>query len=262
MTQIASALIGRVAMITGAAGGIGAAGTRLLARSGVTVVGADVLDGDGQRCFDDLGPPHRYVHMDIADAAQWRAVLPMVHGDLGRLDLLWLNAGVMARARGAAGLDDPLPTVTAEDYHRVFGINVGANIIAIEAAVPLLRLYGGDIILTASRAGLSPYAHDPLYTASKAAIVALTRALGPALGRVGVRVNCICPGPTDTPMTPADNKRPASCGVAEARPPRQPPGRVGEAVLRILEDGGTGGVWSCFPGEDPSPIEFPGVFTR
>lgn len=263
-TRSTGPLFGRIAAITGAASGIGAAGASLFAGAGATVVGLD-LQPEGPPSVTALGAPHRSLHLDVTDGGAWRQAVDEIGRVFSRLDLLWLNAGVMSRPPGAPGSDGALQTVTAAAFDRVFGVNVGGMIKGIEAAVPLLRADGGgDIVLTASASALVPNPLDPVYAASKAALVGLTRSLAPVLETEGIRINCICPGSTDTPMVPADRKRVVDGKVVSVTYGReiQPPERIAEGVLAILERGGTGEVWAALPGSPAMPVTFQDLFTR
>lgn len=258
------ALRGRVAAITGAASGIGAAGAAVFARAGATVVGLD-LQPEGRPAVTELGPPHRSLHLDVTSAAEWQLAIDEIRRAFSRLDLVWLNAGVMSRPPGVSGSDGALHTVTAAAFDRVLGVNVGGMIKGIEAAVPMLQAQGGgDIVLTASASALVPNPLDPVYAASKSAVVGLTRSLAPVLQAEGIRINCICPGSTDTPMVPPDRKRVVDGKVVSVTYGReiQPPERIAEGVLAILERRGTGEVWAALPGSPATPVVFRDLFTR
>ena len=122
---------GKRVVITGTSGGIGGAGAARFAELGAQVVGIDVVAGAATDVVADLTDPDA-VAAALADAAE----------RLGGLDVLWLNAGVMTRARNEDPMDDPIESLTAAGYRRVFDVNVGANVVAISAAIPLL---GDDV---------------------------------------------------------------------------------------------------------------------
>jgi NAD(P)-dependent dehydrogenase (short-subunit alcohol dehydrogenase family) len=237
---------GKRVVITGASGGIGSAGARHLAGLGATVVGMDVVDRAGEEVFAALGEPHAYRHVDLTDPDGVGDALRGAAAHLGGLDVVWLNAGVMTRARNEDPMGDPIATLTAEGYRRVFDINVGANVTAISAALPLLE-GDGDIVVTASAAGLTPFSPDPIYTASKHAVIGLVRALGEVLDGSGVRVHAVCPGGTDTPMA----------GTVLDRSQLQSPAAVAECVVALLETGDTGDAWTALPNRPPVHIRFP-----
>jgi NAD(P)-dependent dehydrogenase (short-subunit alcohol dehydrogenase family) len=125
-------------------------------------------------------------------------------------------------------------------------VNVGANVVAISAALPLLGS-DGDIVITASAAGLTPFSPDPIYTASKHAVIGLVRSLGPVLEGSGVRIHAVCPGGTDTPMA----------GTVLDRSMLQSPTAVAACVVALLEGGDTGDAWTALPDRPPVKIRFP-----
>jgi NAD(P)-dependent dehydrogenase (short-subunit alcohol dehydrogenase family) len=222
-------------VITGASGGIGSAGAQHFRSLGAQVAGIDVVAGPATDIVADLTDPAA-----VADA------LRAASDHLGGLDVLWLNAGVMTRPRNEDPMGDPIATLTAEGYRRVFDVNVGANVTAISAALPLLD-GDGDIVLTASAAGLIPFSPDPIYTASKHAVIGLVRSLGPVLEGTGVRIHAVCPGGTDTPMA----------GTVLDRSMLQSPTAVAECVVALLDAGGTGDAWTALPDRPPVRIRFP-----
>ena len=224
-------LTGKVALVTGAAGGIGAATARRLASAGATVIGADVLDDAGRAVFGDLGKPHRYVHLDVTDDAAWETVIADVMGDAGRLDIVHLNAGTMLRPRGVSVSDDPLAYITPERLRRVLAINVEGVVLGLLATVEPLAVQGGDVVLTASIAGLAAYPADPVYSVSKHAVVAVVANFAPHLAVRGIRINAICPGGIETDMAPPDVK---------ARVRLSPPSFIADVLLDILANPTTG----------------------
>lgn len=188
--------------MTGGASGIGAACVRRLARLGATVVILDVDLESGQALQAELGAPHLYRSLDVSDPAAWKTVLDEVEDLLGRVDILHLNAGVMSRPRGAPLLDDPLKWFTQDAYRKVRGVNLDGVVYGIEAV--LGRGGCSRIVLTASGAAVSPLAMDPFYTATKHAELGLGLALAPTLAEKGMRIDVICPGAVDTPITAPD----------------------------------------------------------
>lgn len=189
-------LRGRAALITGAASGIGEATAQLFAEEGASVVLLD-QDGDGlERVVSRLsqvGAEAFGVQVDVSDyEAADRAIREGVDR-LGGLDVLVNNAGIAHMAT--------LPDTTAEDWDRVFAINVRSVYACTRAAVPALQQRGkGAIVNVASEAGLVGFRDYAAYSASKAAVVNLTRSL--ALDHAGdrIRVNCVCPGSIETPL--------------------------------------------------------------
>ncbi len=227
-------LTGKVCLVTGAAGGIGAATSQRLASLGATVVGADVLDDAGGAVFDGLGPPHRYVHLDVTDAAAWEQVIAGIVDDTGRLDVVHLNAGTMLRPRGVSISGDPFSYMTPQRVRHVLAINVEGVAYGILATLDHLAARGGDLILTASIAGLAAYPADPIYSVSKHAVVALVSNFAPLLADRGIRINAICPGGIETEMAPPDVK--ASVRLS-------PPSFIADVLVDILDTSTTGGIY-------------------
>jgi NAD(P)-dependent dehydrogenase (short-subunit alcohol dehydrogenase family) len=234
-------LTGKVAFITGAAGGVGAATAQRLAGLGATVVGADVVDERGRDILDGLGDGHRYCHLDVSDAAEWQGVVDNVVNDLGGLDIVHLNAGVMIRPAGVAGLDDPVQWLTAEGYRRVMGVNADGVAFGLMATLPHLEAQGGgDIIVTSSVAGISPLVLDPVYSMSKHALIGMVLSLAPLIEPRGVRLNAICPGGVDTGIVPPDLKGAIALS---------PPSFIADVVVDILESSTGGEVWVAMSDE-------------
>jgi NAD(P)-dependent dehydrogenase (short-subunit alcohol dehydrogenase family) len=234
-------LKGKIALITGAASGMGAATAREFASRGSTVIGADVADGAGRELFAELGSPHRYVHLNVADADEWQAALAGVD----RLDFVFLNAGVMTRPPSVPILDDPLDWLRPDAFRKVMGVNVDGVGFGLAATIPLLEAEGGDIIVTSSTAGVQAYEPDPVYSGSKYAVIGLSRSLTPWLAKRGIRINVICPHSILTGIVPEDLR---------ALPDKKfsPPSYIAESVIRILESGETGHVWMARAKEEPA----------
>jgi NAD(P)-dependent dehydrogenase (short-subunit alcohol dehydrogenase family) len=236
----------RIALITGGAHGIGAALARRLAGLGTRVVLADVDTAAGVALADQLGGV--FVPCDVrqpADSA--RAVAEAVRA-YGGLDIVALNAGVLS----GCGLGDDFDP---DRYRRAMAINLDGVVYGAHAARPALRARGGgDIIATASLAALAPMALDPIYSANKAAVVALVRALGPAWESEAVRVNALCPGYADTAMVEVIRPMLAEGGV-----PILDVEVVVDAFLAVLAGGRTGECWYVQPGRPSEPFHFPRV---
>lgn len=239
---------GKVAIVTGGAGGVGEAVARRFAELGATVAVLDVADEPGERLAADLGGAHCYRRLDVTDADAWTKVLDELAGTLGRIDIAHLNAGIMSRPVGAPGLDDPLATWTHDVYRRVMAVNVDGVALGILALLPHLEADGGDIVVTSSMAGLAPYPLDPAYAMSKHALVGLVRSLGPILTTKSVRLNALCPGGIDTALVPPDIR---SFG------PLASPDYIADTVVSILGSGATGEVWAALSeelGAWPTPM--------
>jgi NAD(P)-dependent dehydrogenase (short-subunit alcohol dehydrogenase family) len=173
-------LAGKVAIVTGAASGIGKATVALFRSEGATVVGADVCEGAD-------------VHCDAGSEGEMRDLIEKVVSEQGKLDIFFANAGVSG---GFASIADQ----TAEDWAEILRINLIGPFLAIKHAAPRMK-EGGSIVCTASVAGLRSGAGGAAYSASKAGVINLVQAAAQQLSGSGIRVNAICPGLIETGMT-------------------------------------------------------------
>ena len=187
---VAGRLEGRVCVVTGANGGIGAATVELFQREGATVVGVDLLaDSPG-----DLA-----LQADVTSEEQVQDTFQRVRRDCGRIDVLFNNAGVSPNDDGSV-----LET-TLEAWERVQQVNLRSVFLCCKHGIPhLLDNEGpsrGSVVNTASFVAVMGAATSQIsYTASKGGVLALSRELGVEFARRGVRVNALCPGPVDTPL--------------------------------------------------------------
>lgn len=209
-----SRLEGKVCVITGAASGIGAESARVFAEQGATVIGVD-LDADSE---GDLA-----LQADVTEEDQVRELYARVREEYGRIDVLFNNAGINPND------DASVLTTTLESWERVQDVNVRSVFLCCKHGIPhLLETDGGSVINTASFvAVLGAAVSQGSYTASKGAVLALSRELGVEFARRGVRVNALCPGPVDTPLLQdlfASDPR-----KAERRLAHVPMGRFAEA---------------------------------
>ena len=180
-------LEGKVCVITGAAGGIGAATAALFAAEGARVVGVDVVAG---------APGELSLQADVTEDAAVREMYARVRSELGRVDVLFNNAGISPADDGSV-LDTSL-----EAWRRVQDVNLNSVFLCCKHGIPhLLAGGGGSVINTASFVAVLGAATSQIsYTASKGAVLSLSRELGVQFARSGVRVNALCPGPVDTPL--------------------------------------------------------------
>ncbi len=185
----------KVVLITGAASGMGRAAALRFAREGARVCCAD-LNGPGVRAtaaeITAAGGKVFTTELDVGDPAQCRALVAAVVEHFGALDVLANVAGVGALRR--------LAEETPEGWARAFAVNVHGPFYLSQAALPHLLARRGSIVNVASTAGLRGHAYMPAYTASKHALVGLTRSMALEFGRRGLRVNVVCPGGTATPF--------------------------------------------------------------
>jgi NAD(P)-dependent dehydrogenase (short-subunit alcohol dehydrogenase family) len=204
---------GLVALVTGGASGIGAAIVAELAAGGAEVAVLDLRT-------EDVRPPLLAVPCDVTDDASCRAAVAAVVDHYGRLDIVINNAGIGAQGTVADNSDD--------EWHRVFDVNVVGMVRISRAALPQLRKSpAAAIVNTCSVAGTAGLQQRALYSATKGAVLALTRAMAADHLREGIRVNCVNPGTADTPwigrlLDSADDPA-AERAALEAR---QPHGRL------------------------------------
>ena len=176
---------GLVALVTGGASGIGAAIVAELASAGARVAVLDLAT-------EDVRPPLLAVRCDVADDASCRAAVQAVVDGLGGLDIVINNAGVGAQGTVADNSDD--------EWHRVFDINVVGMVRIARAALPHLRASAAAAVVnTCSIAATAGLPQRALYSATKGAVLSLTRAMAADHLREGIRVNCVNPGTADTP---------------------------------------------------------------
>ncbi|WP_176400700.1 SDR family NAD(P)-dependent oxidoreductase [Pigmentiphaga sp. NML030171] len=187
----------KVALITGAATGIGRASALLFAREGARIAIADINRPDAERTVADIekeGGQACFVECDLRQTGRIADAVDETVRRYGRLDVFFHNAGV-----AGPGL---LEHTTEAQYDQVMDIHLKAGFFGAKYALPhLRRAGGGSILFTASGLGLRPSRQSPAYSASKAGLLMLARALAVAHAEDGIRVNAICPGPIDsTPL--------------------------------------------------------------
>lgn len=211
---------GKVALVTGAAAGIGRAVALAFAREGATVVAADVAPSAGTVAAIEQGGGHVLaVTADVSQADEVQAMVEQAVGTCGRLDFACNNAGV-------EGEDAATADCTVENWQRVIGINLTGVWLCMKYELPHLVQSGGAIVNMASIAALVGFTNLPAYCASKGGVLQLTKTAALEYATQGVRVNAVCPGVIRTPMVERiERERPETM---KAMVKGHPIGRVGQ----------------------------------
>ena len=185
----------KVAIVTGAAKGLGAADARLFAAEGAKVIIADVDADQGEALAEDIGPGAIFMPLDVRDEGAWKDLIEAVMARFGRLDILVNNAGVVE-----VGTPE---TITEQDYRFVMGVSIDGTVWGCKHAIPAMtRSGGGSIINMASIASIQGEPYVAAYCAAKGAIESYTRAVAVhcAQHQLGIRCNSVHPAGIDTPM--------------------------------------------------------------
>jgi NAD(P)-dependent dehydrogenase (short-subunit alcohol dehydrogenase family) len=189
-------LEGKVAVVTGGTSGLGRAGAIRFAREGAKVAVASRREEEGRKVVDEIssaGGEAVFLRTDVRVSQDVEALVAQAEARFGKIDVLYASAGVM--------LTGTAPETSDDVYEQVVDVNVGGSFRLAKFGIPaLVRAGGGSIVLTASELGLVGAREAVAYCASKGAVVNMTRALAVDCGEIGIRVNCLCPGPIDTPM--------------------------------------------------------------
>jgi NAD(P)-dependent dehydrogenase (short-subunit alcohol dehydrogenase family) len=210
------------ALVTGAAGGIGRAIVSKLRTEGFEVKELDLVTG-----------------FDVSDPIAWEHV--------GSVDLACLNAGIVTGSEDVA-------TLTDEQYRRALSVNVDGVVYGVRRLGRVMPK-GSTIVVTASLAGLTAIADDPIYGLTKHAVVGFVRSVASQLSERGIRIQAVCPGWADTALTP-----PSFREELESRGYRLlSPDAVAAGVWAAYQSEGTGEAWVVQPGREPLLYEFKGV---
>jgi len=210
------------ALVTGSAGGIGSAIVGKLRAEGFEVKELDLVNG-----------------FDVANPEAWEHI--------GSVDLACLNAGVLTG-------ESEIATLTDEQYRRAVGVNVDGVVFGVRRLDRVMPK-GSTIVVTASLAGLTAIPDDPIYGLTKHAIVGFVRSVAAQLAERGIRIQAVCPGWANTPLTPNGFKQELTDRGFRLLQPHE----VAEGVWAAYKSEGTGEAWIVQPGRDPLLYEFKGV---
>lgn len=187
----------KVAVITGAGSGIGRASAVLFAREGAKVAVADINDAGGEETANLIKRESGeaiFIHTDVSRADDVRHLIESTVDTFGKLDILFNNAGLPQKGVAVYNIEEA-------DWDRIYSVNVKGAFLGAKYAVPEMRKGGGGAIInTASAAAIAIRTHAAAYISSKGAVITLTKTLALELARHKIRVNCITPGPADTPL--------------------------------------------------------------
>ncbi|MBW2368368.1 MAG: SDR family oxidoreductase [Deltaproteobacteria bacterium] len=190
-------LTGQVAIVTGAASGIGRATAQLFAREGASVVVADINEKGGHetvRRIEETGGLASFIKTDVANSSQVKAMVLSAVETYGGLDILHANAGIDCAGKLVRDLDD-------EAWERVIDVNLTGVFRCCRSAIPEIdKRGGGAIVITSSDMGIKPFMGCAAYAAAKAGLISLSKILALECAQSGIRVNAIAPGETDTAM--------------------------------------------------------------
>jgi cyclopentanol dehydrogenase len=225
-------LDGKVALISGGARGQGAAEAQTFAREGAKVVFGDIRDAEGKKVEEAIraeGGDAVYIHLDVANEADWKNAVKLTTDRYGKLDILINNAGIVITRV-------PIEERTVEEWDRVMAINARGVFLGTKHAIPAMRRAGGgSIVNISSVAGIGQSLHqEPAYAASKGAVRIFTKVTASQHAKDQIRCNSVHPGPIDTDMIHSAISDPEALKRRLERVPMRRLGTVDEVVTAVL----------------------------
>jgi NAD(P)-dependent dehydrogenase (short-subunit alcohol dehydrogenase family) len=260
MQGSALSLDGKVAIVTGGAGGIGSATVRLMTERGARVVIADLDRDRAATLADRLGPTTLAVALDLADPGSITAMVNGTVAHFGRLDILDNNAAFLDP--DMAKRDRDVEDMDLAVWDKTFAVNLRGTMLATKAALPHLRASGaGAIVNTVSNLALQGHVIQAAYAASKAGLIQLTRSIAASHGRRGVRCNAVAPGMTMTPaLAQAFPAHIRALVEAETLQPRLgEPQDIAEAVCFLASDAARNITGQCLVSDGGLASHVPGI---
>ncbi|MFZ9668913.1 MAG: SDR family oxidoreductase [Solirubrobacterales bacterium] len=237
---------GKVAVVTGGASGFGKGVAERLADEGAGVVLADVDADGGREVAEATGGV--FVECDVSRPESSTELVEVAVEEYGGVDVAFLNAGI---GTGCGLFED----FDLETYRKAMGVNLDGVVFGLNAVVPAMKERGGgQIVATASLAGLTAVPMDPIYAANKHAVVGLIRSLGPLLVQERIHLNAICPGFADTKII-----EPIKELLEGEQVPIIPVSVVVDATIGLLQSGESGQCRFVQPGREPEDFRFRNV---
>jgi 3(or 17)beta-hydroxysteroid dehydrogenase len=221
-------LAGKVALITGAASGMGQSEAIIFAKEGAKVVVADVLETEGRRVADSLGGAGRFVHLDVTSEPAWQKAIEAARKDFGKLDVLVNNAGI-------SGTFDP-DTLSTSAWDRLMDVNAKGVFLGMKHAIPMMEEAGGGAIVNISSVSgfVGQKGIHMAYNASKGAVRLMTKSAAVQYARSGIRVNSVHPGVLPAMRSSKATADPAFREKMLAGVPMRREGRVEEVAYAVL----------------------------
>ncbi len=232
---------GKVAFVTGAANGIGREAAKRFKETGAKVILSDIDVEKGALLAKELDS--YFIKLDVSSYDENQSAFKVANEVHGKLDIVFLNAGVSSNI----GIDS---TFNAARYREVMGINLDGVVYGLNSALPYLSSNGGQIVATASMAGIVALPQDPIYSANKHGVVGLIRSVGEGVAQ-NIKVNAICPSFADTNII-----KDVKAVLEELKFPILKVSEVIDTLFEILDSNERGKCWFVIPGRKSEPFSF------